>query len=163
VAEQKKLGRMPVPQSPHLLSLHQWLADVEIVGNDTKLSTWMAFGFLCVCLVNLVVLMLAKFTARSGDIGVRRALGASRKEIFRQYLIESGVIGIVGAALGLLLSWAGVTIVSERLASADDFYHIDAKILCITLMLSVISALLAGLLPTWRACQVRPAIQLKSQ
>jgi putative ABC transport system permease protein len=118
---------------------------------------------LAVCLVNLVALMLAKFTARAGDIGVRRALGASRKEIFRQYLIEAGVVGIAGALLGLALSGYGIHIVSSRLASADDFYHIDLKILIITLALSIISALIAGLLPTWRACQVRPAIQLKSQ
>jgi putative ABC transport system permease protein len=94
---------------------------------------------------------------------VRRALGASRKEIFRQYLIEAGVVGIVGALLGLALSWYGVHILSSRLAGADDFYHMDAKMLLITVALSIVAALLAGLLPTWRACQVRPAIQLKSQ
>ena len=163
VAEQKKLGRMPRPEQLQLLNLRAWLEDAGVVGRDTKLSTWMAFGFLMVCIVNLVALMLAKFTARSGDIGVRRALGASRKEIFHQYLIEAGVIGLVGAVIGLGLSWYGVHILSSRLASADDFYQIDFKMLMITLTISICAALLAGLLPTWRACQVRPAIQLKSQ
>lgn len=163
VAEQKKLGRMPRPEKLQLLNLREWLEDAGVVGRDTKLSTWMAFGFLMVCIVNLVALMLAKFTARSGDIGVRRALGASRKEIFHQYLIEAAVIGLVGAVLGLGLSWYGVHILSSRLASASDFYQIDFKMLMITLTISICAALLAGLLPTWRACQVRPAIQLKSQ
>ena len=163
VAEQKKLGRMPRPELLQLMNLHQWLEDAGVVGSDTKLSTWMAFAFLMVCLVNLVALMLAKFTARSGDIGVRRALGASRKEIFHQYLIEAAVIGVVGALLGLALSWYGVHILSSRLAAASDFYSMDFKMLLITLGTSILAALLAGLLPTWRACQVRPAIQLKSQ
>lgn len=163
VAEQKKLGRMPRPEPLKLLNLREWLEDVGVVGRDTKLSTWMAFGFLLVCIVNLVALMLAKFAARSGDIGVRRALGASRKEIFRQYLVEAGVIGVVGALLGLCLSWYGVYILSSRLAESKDFYQIDIRMLIITLSVSIFAALLAGLLPTWRACQVRPAIQLKSQ
>ncbi len=163
VTEQKKLGRMPRPLPLELLNLREWLEDVGVVGRDTKLSTWMAFGFLLVCIVNLVALMLAKFTARSGDIGVRRALGASRKEIFRQYLIEAGVVGLVGAMLGLGLSWYGVHILSSRLAESKDFYQIDIRMLVITLTVSIFAALLAGLLPTWRACQVRPAIQLKSQ
>ena len=163
VAEQKKLGRMPRPDQPELLSLHAWLEDVGVVGSDTKMSTWMAFGFLLVCLVNLVALMLAKFTARSGDIGVRRALGASRTEIFRQYLIEAAVVGLVGAFLGSLLSWYGLKIVSERLAAANDFYQMDLRMLGLTIALSITAALIAGLLPTWRACQIRPAIQLKSQ
>jgi putative ABC transport system permease protein len=163
VAEQKKLGRMPRPEPLQLMNLHQWLEDAGVVGRDTKLSTWMAFGFLMVCLVNLVALMLAKFPARSGDLGVRRALGASRKEIFRQYLIEAAVIGVVGAILGLGLSWYGVHTLSSRLAAASDFYSMDWKMLLITLMTSILAALMAGLLPTWRACQVRPAIQLKSQ
>jgi len=70
---------------------------------------------------------------------------------------------LVGAVLGLGLSWYGVHILSSRLAAADDFYQIDFKMLMITLTISICAALLAGLLPTWRACQVRPAIQLKSQ
>jgi putative ABC transport system permease protein len=162
-AEQKKLGRMPRPEKPQFKNLAEWLEDTGVVNRDTKLSSWIAFAFLLVCIVNLVALMLAKFTARAGEIGVRRALGASRKEIFRQYLIEAGVIGIVGALLGLALSWYGVHILSSRLAGADDFYQMDAKMLLITVALSIVAALLAGLLPTWRACQIRPAIQLKSQ
>ncbi len=163
VAEQKKLGRMPRPEPLQLLNLREWLEDAGVVGRDTQLSTWMAFGFLLVCIVNLVALMLAKFTARAGDIGVRRALGASRKEIFHQYLIEAGVVGLVGTMLGLGLSLYGVNILSSQLAEASDFYRMDLKMLTITLAVSMFAALLAGLLPTWRACQVRPAIQLKSQ
>jgi putative ABC transport system permease protein len=162
-AEQKKLGRMRRPAPPELLNLMAWLKDYGIVGSDTKLSVWTSFGFLFVCLVNLVALMLAKFTARAGDIGVRRALGASRKEIFQQYLIEALVIGIVGATLGLALSWYGVHILSQQLAAAEDFYQINITMLSITVGLSIFAAIAAGLLPTWRACQVRPAIQLKSQ
>lgn len=54
-------------------------------------------GFPGVCLVNTVGLLLAKFLRRSGEIGVRRALGASRGQIFLQCLVEAGAVGVVGA------------------------------------------------------------------
>ena len=73
------------------------------------------------------------------------------------------MIGLVGAMLGLGLSVYGVHILSSQLAEASDFYRMDLKMLTITLAVSMFAALIAGLLPTWRACQVRPAIQLKSQ
>lgn len=163
VAEQKKLGRMPRPPNVALLPLMAHLEKAGVVGNDQRLSSWLAFGFLGVCLVNLMTLMLAKFTARHGDIGVRRALGATRAQIFQQYLTEAGVVGAVGAVLGAALAWYGVHLVGRATATAEDFYRMDPGLLASSVVLSVLAALVAGLLPTWRACTVRPALQLKSQ
>ena len=127
------------------------------------MATWISFGFLLVCLVNVVTLMLAKFTARAGEIGVRRALGATRAEIFRQSLVEAGVLGAAGAVLGLGLALYGLSLVNGRLTGAEDFYAMHPSLMAGTLVLGLLAALMAGLLPTWQACQVRPAIQLKSQ
>lgn len=163
VAEQKKLGRMPRPENNRLSNVREWLDLNGVVSNDTRMATWIAFGFLLVCLVNVVTLMLAKFTARAGEIGVRRALGASRAEIFRQSLIEAGVLGGAGAVLGLALALYGLSLVNGRLTGAENFYAMDPWLMAGTLSLGLFAALVAGLLPTWQACQVRPAIQLKSQ
>lgn len=163
VAEQKALGRMPRPDNARVLDVRGILDQIGIVGNDTRLATWVAFGFLCVCLVNLMALMLAKFTARQGEIGVRRALGARRRDIFMQYLVEASVVGMAGAGVGALLAAQGVAMLSRGMADAPDFYRMDAALLAGTVALSVGAALVAGLAPTWRAAGVRPAIQLKSQ
>lgn len=163
VAEQKKLGRLPRPENNRLRNVGEWLEFSGAVSNDTRMATWIAFGFLLVCLVNVVTLMLAKFTARAGEIGVRRALGATRAEIFRQSLVEAGVLGTAGAVLGLALALYGVELVNGRLSGAEDFYAMHPSLMAGTLILGLLAALLAGLLPTWQACQVRPAIQLKSQ
>ena len=112
---------------------------------------------------NVVTLMLAKFTARAGEIGVRRALGATRSEIFRQSLVEAGVLGAAGAVLGLGLALYGIELVNGRLSGAEDFYAMHPSLMVGTVALGLLAALVAGLLPTWQACQVRPAIQLKSQ
>lgn len=163
VAQQKALGRMPRPDNSRVLDVRALLDDIGVVGDDTRLATWVAFGFLCVCLVNLMALMLAKFTARQGEIGVRRALGARRRDIFVQYLVEAGVVGAAGAVAGAGLALWGVALLGQGLADSPGFYRMDPRLLAGTVALSVFSALVAGLLPTWRAARVRPAIQLKSQ
>jgi putative ABC transport system permease protein len=163
VAEQKRLGRLPRPENNRLRNVGEWLDVTGVVSNDTRMATWIAFGFLLVCLVNVVTLMLAKFTARAGEIGVRRALGATRSEIFRQSLVEAGVLGGAGAVLGLGFALYGLSLVNGRLSGAEDFYTMHPSLMAGTLALGLLAALIAGLLPTWQACQVRPAIQLKSQ
>ena len=163
VAEQQKLSRLPRPENNRLRDVREWLEFNGAVGNDVRVATWIAFGFLLVCLVNVVTLMLAKFTARAGEIGVRRALGATRGEILRQSLVEAGVLGVVGALLGLGLTFYGLELANHRLTETESFFSLDATLMAATVVLGLVAALVAGLLPTWQACQVRPAIQLKSQ
>jgi putative ABC transport system permease protein len=115
-----------------------------------------------VCLVNTVGLMLAKFLRRSPELGVRRALGASRREVFMQLLVESGVIGLTGGIAGLLLSLVGLWLVRKQPSDYAALAHLDLPMLLATFLLAVGASLLAGLLPAWRACQVTPALQLKS-
>src|SRR5436305_6788104 len=93
---QNAAGRYQRPPDVRLRSLMEYLDVKGVIPEDVRLSTWLAFGFLLVCLVNTVGLLLAKCLRRSPEIGVRRALGASRREIFVQFLVEAGVIGVAG-------------------------------------------------------------------
>jgi putative ABC transport system permease protein len=163
VTEQKKLGRYPRPVNVRLENVMEWMQHLGVVSADAKLSTWLAFGFLMVCLVNTVGLLLAKFSARAGEVGVRRALGATKREIFHQFLTEAGVIGLVGGVTGLLLSFAGLWLISMQSDAMAAVAKMDWAMLGLTLLLSIGASILAGLLPTWRACQVTPALQLKTQ
>jgi putative ABC transport system permease protein len=165
VAEQRRLGRFP-RSGEHVVrsfDLMQWLQEHQVVGNDSRLQTLLAFGFLLVCLVNTIGLLLARFSARSGEIGVRRALGAPKAELFRQYLTEAGVIGLLGGAAGLALTFAALWVLSQQSDAMAQLARMNPAMLGTTLLLAIGSALLAGLLPTWRACQVLPAVQLKTQ
>jgi putative ABC transport system permease protein len=140
-----------------------WLDFNRIVPNDVRLQMWLAFGFLLVCLLNTVSLLLAKFLRRSGEIGIRRSLGASRADIFRQCLTEAGVIGFVGGALGLGFAAFGLWLIRQQPDEYAKLAHMDTTTLWLTFALAVTVSLLAGLLPAWRAMKVPPALQLKSQ
>ena len=162
-SEQRKLGRLPRAAKNKLYDVMEWLTYNKVVGNDSKLSAWLAFGFLVLCLVNTIGLLLAKFSVRAAEVGIRRALGASRKEIFRQFLVETAVVGLAGGALGLVLALAALALIAMQSKEMGTVAHMDWVMLAFTFVLSVFAAVLAGLLPTWRACQVTPAMQLKSQ
>ncbi|MEZ5461318.1 ABC transporter permease [Dokdonella sp.] len=161
VGEQKKLGRFPRPLNNRLLDVNEWIADQEVVSSDVQVQTGLAFAFLIVCLVNTVGLLLAKFTRKSGEIGLRRALGASRRDVFSQFLIESGVVGLSGGILGLALTGLGLLGVRSLYSSLKTVTQLDWTMIGVTIALAVVSAILAGLYPTWRACRVQPAAQLK--
>lgn len=162
-AQQKAAGRFERPANTRLSNVMTWLAYNHIVPSDVRLQVWLAFGFLLVCLVNTVGLLLAKFLRRGGEIGVRRALGASRRAIFAQAMVEAGMIGAVGGLLGLGLALLGLWAVRQQPTDYADLAHLDGGMLLVTLASAVVAALLAGLLPAWRAMQITPAIQLKSQ
>ena len=134
-----------------------------MVEQETKISSLLSLGFLLVCIVNMMALLLAKFTARDGNIAVRRELGASRWQIFQQFALKSFVIGCVGAVIGVALSFLALRLMANGNADMSAIYKMDAAMLSLTVCISIAASLIAGLLPTWRACQVLPAMQLKSQ
>jgi len=115
-----------------------------------------------VCLVNTVGLLLAKIMRRSGEIGVRRALGASRGEIYGQFMVEATIVGVAGGGLGLLLTVLGVFGVG--LVFAPDIARmasINASLVGLTLLVAVAATVVAAFYPAWRAAHVQPAWQLK--
>ena len=105
VIEQKKHGRFPRPLNNYLYDVDGWLKRNKVVGDDNKAMLMLAFAFLAVCLVNTVGLLLAKFLNAAPSAGVRRALGASRRDIFWQHLTESGLVALAGGMAGGLLGW----------------------------------------------------------
>jgi putative ABC transport system permease protein len=161
VAQQQSLGRITRTDNTRLRSLTEWLDFNGVVPSDVKLQTSLAFAFLAICLCNVVGLLLAKFLRRGGEIGLRRAMGATRRAVFTQCLVEAGVIGVLGGLGGLLLTVLGLWLVRRQPLPYADFVHLDVSMFVVTLLISVGASLLAGLLPAARASLVEPALQLK--
>ncbi|WP_158754371.1 ABC transporter permease [Dyella sp. S184] len=160
--EQQASGRFGWVPNNRLRDFSAWLDFEHVVPPQTKTSFVVALCLLLVCMVNTVGLLLAKFLRRSGEIGVRRALGASRLAIAAQFGVEAGTIGMAGGVLGLMLTWLGVQVMHGSLPRQfAALAHIDLLLLWQTLLLAVVATVLAGLYPIWRAMYVRPALQLK--
>lgn len=168
--EQKQGGRHPRPVNNRLANVDQWLADNEVVGNDDRVLVGLAFAFLAVCLLNTVGLLLAKFLNNAAITGVRRALGASRRQVFMQHLVEVGVISSIGAVIGLALG--GLLLMGLRALYTVDLTdtggtqalaHVDVTSVATALALAFLATIAAGLYPAWRIGRIPPATYLKAQ
>ncbi|HEY4144271.1 ABC transporter permease, partial [Pinirhizobacter sp.] len=160
---QHQSGRFAWASNNRLRNLPAWLDFKQVAPPDTKVSLLVALGLLVVCMVNTIGLMLAKFLRRSGEIGVRRALGASRVQIGVQFTVEAAVLGFAGGLLGLAMTWIGM--LAMRAVLPEDIAalaRMDGSLLSLTLCMAVLATIVAGLYPTLRATWVRPALQLKS-
>jgi putative ABC transport system permease protein len=139
-----------------------WLRDQQVVPDDVRLQAGLAFGFLLICVVNTVGLLLAKCLRRSQEIGVRRALGATRREIFTQFMVEAAIVGMAGGVLGLLFAELGLLGIRHQPAEYASLAHLDLGMFFFTFVVALVASLIAGILPAWRACVLAPAPQLKA-
>jgi predicted permease len=132
-----------------------------IAGSATPAFTLMAVLMVVVGLVLLVAcanianLMLARATGRQKEIAIRLAIGAGRRQLVRQLLIESFLLALAGAGVGFLLAAVAAHAISSfklplPFPIAFDF-NVDGRVALFTLGLSVITALLFGLVPALRA------------
>jgi putative ABC transport system permease protein len=164
VEQQKELGRFPRPMNNRLSDVMEWMEEEEVVQDDARVMLGLSLLFLVVCLLNTIGLLLAKFLGKSTDNSLRRALGASRSSLFIQHMIESGLIGLGGGILGLGLTWLGLRGIEMLFGDiVENLVSLDWVMVVTAIALAIASALLAGLYPTWRACRIAPASQLKIQ
>jgi putative ABC transport system permease protein len=164
VEEQKKLGRFPRPLNNRLDDVMEWMEREEVVADDARVMMGLSLLFLLVCLLNTIGLLLAKFLRKTGDISVRRALGASKADLFVQHMIEAGLIGLAGGVVGLGLTLLGLQGIETLFGEfVEHLVGMDWVMVLTAIGLAIVSALLAGLYPTWQACRIMPASQLKTQ
>lgn len=161
-AEQQATGRFNWAPLIRLRNAQQWAAYLRVVPSETRISLAAALGFLIVCLVNAVALILAKFGERKREVGIRRALGASRRSIFAQHLVESGLMGVVAGLVGLALTLLGLA--GERAVLPEDLSRlavVDAHVAFAVIGVSVIATIVAAAYPAWRASAVEPGLSAR--
>lgn len=163
VNDQKKLGRFERPLNNNIYNVMEWMDYNEVVANDSKVLVGLSFLFLVVCLLSTVALTLTKFVGKKAETSLRRALGASRKIIFKQQLIEVALIGLSGGLLGLFLIMLGLQGIEYLYDSPGGLVRLDWLMIFTAIAIAIVSSIVAGLYPAWRVCRIPPATQLKTQ
>jgi predicted permease len=132
------------------------------VTSRSRAGLWLllaaAGAVLLIACVNVASLLLGRATARRRELSIRLALGASSGRLTRQLLTESAVLVAIAGCVGFFIASAGVSAFVAHaptdLPRISDI-HMDARVLAFTVLVSIVTALAAGLVPAWRAAAAR--------
>lgn len=170
VTEQKTFGRFERPVLNFVTSIKGQVETMRIGRWNEQLSM-LAYLFFFVCLVNAVGMLLTKFLAAGKQVSLRRALGAKKKVIMTQYLMEVVMVGVLGGIVGVLCSYGGLELMKHVRMYASDYtadmdvlnmaYALDWKMIGTLFSVAVGATIVVGLYPIWRIVNISPASQLK--
>ncbi|MGB6691367.1 MAG: ABC transporter permease, partial [Terracidiphilus sp.] len=151
-----------------------WGATVEPLQNDfipetTKLTLWLLLAavgcLLLIACVNVANLLLAKGTARQREIAIRSAVGATRRTIFMQFVIESLTLAFIGGLAGVGLGYAMlrgfVALLPPDTIPSEAELTLNVPVLLVTVATVTLAGLLFGCAPAWFASRLDPAETLK--
>src|SRR6266699_2929661 len=120
---------------------------------------------LLIACANLANLFAARGAVRSREFAIRAAVGASRRQIVKQLLVESFVVAIIGGALGFFIAlWArdALSILAPQTASRFQDIPFDLRVLMFTLVVAAVTTVLFGLWPAWQSSRADVQLALKA-
>jgi putative ABC transport system permease protein len=151
-----------------------WGATVEplrndFISKDTIKNLWLLMGavgfILLIACVNVANLLLARGTARQREIAVRAALGATRWQLFGQFLTESVALSLMGGVLGISLAWgllkAIVAMIPPYTLPSEADFRLNLPVLFFSLGASIVCGVLFGCAPAWQTAQLNLSDTLK--
>ena len=132
----------------------------DTMSSITSILTILLGGIAAISLVvggiGIMNIMLVTVTERTREIGIRKAIGASRGTILSQFLMEAVVLCMLGCALGIFLSWAILQTVTTVVSSLDMTFSLDGGVVLIAVVFCFIIGVVFGLYPANKAAKMKP-------
>ena len=132
----------------------------DAMGNITAILSILLGGIAGISLVvggiGIMNIMLVTVTERTREIGIRKAIGASRGAILRQFLIEAVVLCMIGCAIGIFLSWSFLRLVSVVVSSLDLSFSMNGTVVVVAVTFCFLIGVIFGLYPANKAAKMKP-------
>ena len=132
----------------------------EAMSSITSVLTILLGGIAAISLVvggiGIMNIMLVTVTERTREIGIRKAIGASRGTILLQFLMEAVVLCMLGCGLGIFLSWSILQIVNTVVASLDMVFRLNGAVVLAAVCFCFMIGLVFGLYPANKAAKMKP-------
>ena len=138
----------------------------EQIGSATAIFNAIILGIAAISLsvggLSVINTMAMSVAERTREIGIKRAIGASRFATVRELVVEAGVIGLIGGLLGLLLGAIVVMLANRAGASSGTIlFDLTAGTAIFALVFASVLGMLAGLIPAWSAARLDPVQALR--
>ncbi len=132
----------------------------DAMSSVTSILTILLGGIAAISLIvggiGIMNIMLVTVTERTREIGIRKAIGATRGEILRQFLIEAIVLCMMGCAIGIALSWVTLQVVSTVVSSLSMSFRLEPNVVTISVVFCFFIGLVFGLYPANKAAKMQP-------
>ena len=132
----------------------------DTMSSITSVLTILLGGIAAISLVvggiGIMNIMLVTVTERTREIGIRKAIGASRRNILMQFLMEAVVLCMLGCGLGIFLSWAILQTVTTVVSSLDMTFTLDGGVVLIAVAFCFVIGVVFGLYPANKAAKMKP-------
>ena len=132
----------------------------DTMSSITSILTILLGGIAGISLVvggiGIMNIMLVTVTERTREIGIRKAIGASRRTILTQFLMEAVVLCMMGCALGIFLSWAILQTVTTVVSSLNMTFRLNGGVVLIAVVFCFIIGVVFGLYPANKAAKMKP-------
>ncbi len=132
----------------------------DTMSSVTSMLTVMLGGIAAISLVvggiGIMNIMMVTVTERTREIGIRKAIGASRGVILKQFLMEAVVLCMMGCCLGIFLSWATLQIVNTVVVSLDMRFGLNMTVVLIAVVFCFFIGIVFGLYPANKAAKMKP-------